>query len=53
MSDKQNEEQGKKAENKKGFITKLLDKLDKKLEKQATVPGCCGDSNKDKGKPCC
>jgi len=53
MSDKQNEKQGKKAKNKKGFIAKIMDKLDKKLEEQAKGASCCNNSNNDKGKPCC
>ena len=53
MSNDQKEKQGNKAENKKGFIAKIMDKLDKKLEKQAKNAGCCDSSNKGKGKSCC
>ena len=31
---------------KKGFIGKLLDKLDKKLEKKAKKKCCCGEGSK-------
>jgi len=54
MSAIQNEKQIKKARNKKSFIAKIMDKLDKKLEDRAKGAGCCcNNSNKDKGKPCC
>lgn len=53
MSDAQNEKQGKKARNKKSFIAKIMDKLDKKLEEKSKDTSCCNNSNKGKGKPCC
>lgn len=53
MPAKQNEKQEEKARNKKGFIAKIMDKLDKKLEEQTKGAGCCNDSNKGKGKSCC
>ena len=49
----ENEKQGKKARNKKSFLAKIMDKLDKKLEDQAKGAGCCNNSNKGKGKSCC
>ena len=37
------------AEKKKGFISKLIDNLDKKLEKKAKSKNCCCcQDNKDK-----
>ncbi|MBI4845150.1 MAG: hypothetical protein HY810_01530 [Candidatus Omnitrophica bacterium] len=48
-----NEKNGKKADKKKGFFAKIMDKLDKKLEEKAKGAGCCGNSDKNKGKPCC
>ena len=48
-----NENQGKEVKSKKIFFAKLMDKLDKKLEKQAKGAGCCNNSNKGKGKSCC
>jgi len=45
------EEEVKKSEKKKGFFCKLIEKLDKKMEKKAKTKPCCG--GKDKGKSCC
>lgn len=44
------EKTGQKKE-KKSFFSKLLDKLDKKMEEKAKESKCCGGSDKDK--PCC
>ena len=40
-----------KTDKKKGFLAKLIEKLDKKMEEKAKVKPCC--NNKDKGKSCC
>lgn len=53
MSNGKKEKHGNKAKNKKGFIARIMDKLDKKLEDQAKSAGCCDSSNNGKGKPCC
>ena len=36
------------AEKKKGFIGKLIDNLDKKLEKRSKDKKCCCDASTDK-----
>jgi len=41
-----------KQEKKKGFIARLMEKLDKKLEEKSKSAGCCS-SSKDKGSSCC
>ncbi len=39
---------------KKGFISKILDKLDGKLEEKTEGScGCCCEPSKDKKKGCC
>jgi len=38
------------AKKKKGFFEKILDNLDKKLDKKAKSKKCC--SSNDKGKKC-
>ena len=43
----------KKEQKQKGFIARLLDKLDKKLENKSRQTPCCCDSKKEKGKSCC
>ena len=53
MSARQNKKEEKKTKSKKGFISKIMDKLDRKLEEQAKGASCCNNSNRDKGKPCC
>ena len=41
-----------KTEKKKGFFSRLIEKIDKKLEDKAnTSSSCCGDSNS--GSSCC
>lgn len=39
-------------EKKKGIFTRMMEKLDKKLEEKSKKSTCCG-SNKDKGSSCC
>ncbi len=41
-----------KQEKKKGFIARLIEKLDKKMEEKSKSAGCCSTS-KDKGSSCC
>jgi hypothetical protein len=42
------------AEEKKGFVGRLLDKLDGKLEKKSKEKGCCCcSSGEGKDKGCC
>ena len=53
MSISQNEKQGKKVKNKKSFVAKILDKLDKKMEEKSKKSSCCGSSDKDKSSSCC
>lgn len=48
MSDKKE-----KSTEKKGFIGKLIDKLDKKLEEKSKEQSCCNPSDKKNGKSCC
>jgi len=38
---------------KKGFFSRMLDKLDKQFEKKAKEIKCCGGADKGKGKSCC
>ncbi|MCD4782113.1 MAG: hypothetical protein K8S27_16430 [Candidatus Omnitrophica bacterium] len=38
---------------KKGFLQKILDKLDKKLESQAKSSCCCSKNNKKQGERSC
>lgn len=38
---------------KKGFIAKLLERLDQKLETKAKQAPCCDKSGKKKGSGCC
>ena len=42
-----------KLKKKKSFFSKLLEKLDKKMEEKAKVKPCCESKDKDKDKPCC
>ncbi len=37
---------------KKGFIARIIEKLDKKMEKKAKTKPCC-DKNRPSGKSCC
>ena len=37
---------------KKGFIARIMEKLDKKLEEKSKSSGCCS-SSKNKGSSCC
>lgn len=57
MSDEQKKDNEKKEEcgcnEKKGFFSKMIDKLDKKMEEKAKEAPCCGDSDKDDGSSCC
>ena len=38
---------------KKGFFGRLIEKLDKKMEKKAKAKPCCENKDKDKNKSCC
>lgn len=38
---------------KKGFISSILEKLDKKLSEKAKKNPCCGSNNEKKGPSCC
>ncbi|MFC1576486.1 hypothetical protein ACFL3J_02310 [Candidatus Omnitrophota bacterium] len=38
---------------KKGFLARLIEKLDKKMEEKAKAKPCCESKSKDKDKPCC
>ena len=41
------------SEKKKGFLGKLIEKLDKKMEEKAKAKPCCDNKEKNKGKACC
>jgi hypothetical protein len=41
------------SKKKKGFLGKLIGKLDKKMEEKAKAKPCCNNRAKDKGKSCC
>ena len=43
----------KNPEKKKGFLAKLIKKLDKKMEEKAKAKPCCGGKDKPKGGLCC
>ena len=44
----------KKTDSKKGFIGRIVEKLDKKMEQKAKSSCCCsGDKGKNKGSSCC
>ena len=45
MSDQEKKEQ------KKGFLGKIIEKIDKKMEEKSKKTSCCG--GKDKGSSCC
>ena len=50
MSENDNKSTGKK----KGFIGRIVEKLDKKIEQKAKSSCCCsGGKGKDKGSSCC
>jgi hypothetical protein len=52
MSEKEQNQHGKK----KGFLGKIMEALDKKMEEKAKKSPCCGGSdhpNKEKGSSCC
>ncbi len=51
--DKNNKKQTNKTKGKKGFIAKVIDKLDKKLEEKAKKTPCCDKSDKKGGSSCC
>jgi hypothetical protein len=38
---------------KKGFIARILEKLDKKMEEKAAKSSCCCGPDKKKGQSCC
>ncbi len=38
---------------KKGFIARIIEKLDKKMEKSARSKPCCSNKNNSKGGTCC
>ncbi|MFH1363835.1 MAG: hypothetical protein ABIH45_06485 [Candidatus Omnitrophota bacterium] len=42
-----------KTEKKKSFFSKLIEKLDQKMEKKAKAKSCCGRKDENKGKSCC
>ena len=42
-----------KKEGKKGFFSRLVERLDKKMEEKAKSGSCCSKKDKDEGKPCC
>ena len=41
------------SKKKKGFLGKLIEKLDKKMQDMAKKKSCCGSGDNDKGKSCC
>jgi len=43
----------KEKKSKKGFFTRLLDKLDKKMEEKAKYSSCCCRGNDSGGKKSC
>ncbi len=45
--------ESKSSKEKKGFISKILERLDKGLEKKSKNTSCCCKENKEKGKSCC
>ncbi|MDP2654392.1 MAG: hypothetical protein Q8Q08_10230 [Candidatus Omnitrophota bacterium] len=45
-------QQEEKAEKKKGFLAKLMDKLDKKLEEKSKESSCCCGGKDGKGGAC-
>ena len=40
-------------EKKKGFLAKLIEKLDKKMAEKANQKSCCCNAKTDKDKSCC
>jgi hypothetical protein len=38
---------------KKGFLARLMEKLDKKMEERAKSKPCCGGDSDSKGSSCC
>jgi len=42
-----------KKETEKGFWTKFLEKMDKKMKECAQAKSCCGGQNKSDNKTCC
>jgi len=40
-------------EEKKGFISRILEKLDKKLAEKSKKSSCCDSGNEKKGSSCC
>ena len=42
-----------KSEKKKSFFSKLIDKLDKKMEEKVKARPCYDSKDKNKGKSCC
>ncbi len=42
-----------KKDEKKGFLGKIIDKLDKKMEEKSKEQSCCNPSDKKNGKSCC
>ena len=48
------QETGVKQEKKKGFLGRLMEKLDKKMEEKSRKTSCCsGGLDKNKGSSCC
>ena len=44
--------ESKKDKQKKGFLGRIMEKLDKRLEEKSKKSSCCG-TDKDKGSSCC
>lgn len=46
-------ERSEEKKTKKGLFSRIIEKLDKKMEEKAKESNCCGGSDKSKGKSCC
>lgn len=46
-------ERSEEKKTKKGFFSRMFDKLDKKMEEKSKESKCCSGSGKNNGKPCC
>ena len=54
MEKKKSTEPELKTEKKKGFLAKLIEKMDKKLEEKSKQKSCCcGTTGKKDGNSCC
>jgi len=38
---------------KKGFLSRFIEKLDKRMEEKAKTKPCCSSGKENKGRPCC